>query len=135
MCAISAMILPGISGSTMLLIFGLYVPVITSVRKLIELDFSSLPILIVFVLGIMTGIVLIIKLVKKCLDNYRSATIYFILGLMVGSIYAIIMGPSTLSVAKDPISFSSFSIIAFIVGGLIILGLELLSLKFKDNDW
>ncbi len=134
MCAISAMVLPGISGSTMLLIFGLYVPVITSVRKLIGLDFSSLPVLIVFLLGLMTGIVLIIKLVKKCLDKYRSATIYFILGLMAGSIYAIIMGPSTLSVAKDPINFSSFSIIAFIVGGLIILGLELLSLKFKDND-
>ena len=134
MCAISAMVLPGISGSTMLLIFGLYVPVITSVRKLIGLDFSSLPVLIVFLLGLMTGIVLIIKLVKKCLDKYRSATIYFILGLMAGSIYAIIMGPSTLSVAKDPINFSSFSIIAFIVGGLVVLGLELLSLKFKDND-
>ena len=32
MVAISAMVLPGISGSTMLLIFGLYIPVITAVK-------------------------------------------------------------------------------------------------------
>ena len=33
MVAISAMVLPGISGSTMLLIFGLYVPVITALKR------------------------------------------------------------------------------------------------------
>lgn len=134
MCAISAMVLPGISGSTLLLIFGLYVPIITAVRELIKLNFNYVPVLIIFGLGIITGVILIIKLVKTCLDKHRSATIYFILGLMMGSIYAIIMGPTTLEIPKEPISFSNFSILAFILGGVFILGLERLSLKFKDKE-
>ena len=39
--AISAMVLPGISGSTLLLIFGLYLPVITAIKDMLHLDFSS----------------------------------------------------------------------------------------------
>lgn len=132
--AISAMVLPGISGSTLLLIMGLYIPVITSVKEVLGLNFKYLPVLIIFGLGVITGVILIIKLVKKSLEKYRSATIYTILGLMLGSIYAIIMGPTTLDVPKKPLSFSSFSIIAFLIGGLIILGLEKFSVKFKDKE-
>ena len=39
--AISAMVLPGISGSTLLLIFGLYLPIITAIKDMLHLDFSS----------------------------------------------------------------------------------------------
>lgn len=131
-CAISAMVLPGISGSTLLLIFGLYIPIMNSVKELVKLNFSVLPVIIIFAFGVLTGISLIIKLVKKCLEKYRSATIYFILGLMFGSFYAIVMGPTTLEVPKAPISFSSFSILYFIIGGLIIYGLERFSARFKD---
>ena len=132
--AISAMVLPGISGSTILLIFGLYIPIITSVKEVISLNFGYIPVLIIFALGVITGVILVIKLVKKGLEKHRSAMIYFILGLMLGSFYAIAMGPTTLEVPKDPISFSNFSIIAFIIGGFIILGLEKLSIKFKDKE-
>lgn len=131
-CAISAMVLPGISGSTLLLIFGLYVPIITSIKEVLHLNFTYLPVLLIFVLGIITGVVLIIKLVKKCLDKYRSMMIYFILGLMVGSIYAIIMGPTTLSAPQNSMSFSNFSILAFVLGGLAVLGFEKFSNKFKE---
>ena len=132
--AISAMVLPGISGSTILLIFGLYIPVITSVKEVVSLNFGYVPVLIIFGLGVITGVILVIRLVKKGLEKHRSAMMYFILGLMLGSFYAIIMGPTTLEVPKAPISFSTFSIIAFIIGGLVILGLERLSIKFKDKD-
>ena len=134
MCAISAMVLPGISGSTLLLIFGLYIPIITSIRELMKLNFNYLPVLVIFGLGVIAGVIIIIRLVKRSLEKHRSATIYFILGLMLGSLYAIVMGPTTLEVPKSPLSFSSFSIIAFVLGGIIILGLERLSLKFKDKE-
>ena len=39
MCAISAMVLPGISGSTILLTFGLYMPVITGIKEFLHLNF------------------------------------------------------------------------------------------------
>lgn len=124
MVAISSMILPGISGSTLLLIFGLYLPIITGVKDLLHFDFSSLPALIVFGLGVIAGAVLVIKLIKLALKKYRPAMIYLILGLMLGSLYAIVMGPTTLSTPIDPLSFATFNPLLFILGGLVILGLE-----------
>ncbi len=128
MVAISAMVLPGISGSTLLLIFGLYIPVISALKDILHFNFNSLPAIIIFGLGVITGIVLVIKLIKTALEKYRSQTIYFIIGLMIGSLYAIVMGPTTLSVPKDPLSFGTFNIIFFVLGGAIIFGLE----KAKD---
>ena len=124
MVAISAMVLPGISGSTLLLIFGVYIPVINAVKETLHLNLSYIPALIVFGLGVITGIILVIKLVKIALEKYRSKAIYTIIGLMIGSIYAIIMGPTTLEVARDALSFNTFNVIFFIIGGVIIIGLD-----------
>lgn len=124
MIAISAMILPGISGSTLLLIFGLYLPIITGIKDLIHFNFSSFWGLFIFGLGVITGILSIIKLLKKALDNYRCATVYLIIGLMIGSIYSIIMGPTTLDNPVDPINFSDFNILFFVIGGVVVAGLQ-----------
>ncbi len=126
MIAISAMILPGISGSTLLLVFGLYIPIISAIKELLHFNLSYLPVLFIFGLGIITGVLLIIKLIKKALEKYRSQTIYTILGLMIGSLYAIIMGPTTLNIPKEPMSFDTFNIIFFIIGVVVIVGLQLL---------
>lgn len=124
MIAISAMILPGISGSTLLLIFGVYMPIMNAIKEVIKLNFSLLPIVIIFGLGVLTGIVVVIKFVKAALRKYRAQTIYMILGLMLGSLYAICMGPTTIEGNHLPINFSNFSIIFFLLGGLIVLGLQ-----------
>ena len=124
MIAISAMILPGISGSTLLLIFGLYLPIITGIKDLIHFNFSSFWGLFIFGLGVITGILSIIKLLKKALDNYRCATVYLIIGLMIGSIYSIIMGPTTLDNPVDAINFSNFNILFFVIGGVVVAGLQ-----------
>ena len=124
MAAISAMVLPGISGSTLLLIFGLYVPVMTSIKEVMKLNFNYLPPVIVVGLGVIVGVVLIIKLVKIALEKFRSQTVYCIIGLMIGSLYAIVMGPTTFEVPKKHLTFDTFSILFFIIGILIIVGLE-----------
>lgn len=133
MIAISAMVLPGISGSTLLLIFGLYIPIISAIKEVIHFNFEYLPALIVFGLGVLAGVFAIIRLIKVALKKYRSATMYTILGLMIGSIYAIVMGPSTLELPKAPMSFATFSIIFFLVGGAIIYGLEKLKVVLEKN--
>ena len=115
--AISAMVLPGISGSTLLLIFGLYTGIISAIKEVLSLNFSYLPVLIIFGLGVITGI-----------SKYRSAMIYLILGLMVGSLYAVFMGPTTLEVPQPAMNLSNFSWIFFIIGGSLIIVLE----KSKD---
>ena len=124
MLAISAMVLPGISGSTLLLIFGLYISILTGIKETLHFNFSYLPALIVFGLGVIIGILSIVKIIKKALKKYRSATIYLVVGLMLGSIYAIIMGPITLEVPRSPLSFNTFNILFFIIGAIIIIGLD-----------
>lgn len=131
MVAITAMVLPGISGSTLLLIFGIYVPIIGAVKEFLHLNFNYVPILVVFGLGVITGIVGIIKIIKLCLERYRSQAIYTIIGLMVGSLYAITMGPATLDVPREPMGLKTFSILFFLLGGVILAGLELLKNRLE----
>ena len=133
MVAVSAMILPGISGSTLLLIFGLYMPIISGIKETLHFNLSYLPVLFVFGIGIVTGVLLIIKLVKKALEKYRSQVIYCILGLMLGSIYAIVMGATTLKAPQAPLSFSTFDVVFFIIGGVVILGMEFAKRKMKNK--
>lgn len=90
MAAISAMFLPGISGSTLLLIFGAYIPVISAVRGFISLDFVYVPGLMFFGGGVLAGAMTVVKAIKVCLEKFRPQTIYMILGMMAGSFYAII---------------------------------------------
>lgn len=134
MIAISAMILPGISGSTMLLIFGIYIPIMNNVKALLHFDFSVMPSLVIFGLGMIFGIMLFARVARKCLEKQRSKTVYAILGLMLGSIYSIIVGPTTLEVPKKMMDFSSFSIIFFIIGGAVIVGLEFLKRVLNKNN-
>lgn len=131
MVAITAMVLPGISGSTLLLIFGIYVPIIGAVKELLHMNLNYVPILFVFGMGVITGIVGIIKIIKMCLERYRSQTIYAILGLMIGSLYAITKGPTTLDVPMEPLGLQTFSILFFLLGGLILAGLELLKTRLE----
>lgn len=124
MLGISAMVLPGISGSTILLIFGTYLPVMTAIKDFLHLNMQGLPLLIFFGVGVLLGIALIIRLVKKSLEKFRSQTVYAILGLMIGSLYAVVKGPESLDSPQSAMSFDTFSILFFIIGGVVILGLQ-----------
>ncbi len=125
MCAISAMVLPGISGSTLLLVFGAYQPVIMALGQFFRLDFSYFVGLCVFGFGVLAGIFSIVKILKTGLEKHRSAMLYFIIGMMVGSLYAIIMGPTSLENPLPALSFGTFYIVYFIIGGVVIFGLQL----------
>lgn len=124
MVAISAMFLPGISGSTLLLIFGAYMPVMTAIRGFMGLDFSYLPALMCFGFGVLAGAVTVVRGIKVCLDRFRPQMVYAILGMMLGSFYAIIQGSTTLDVPKAAMSLGSFSITASLIGLVLVLGLQ-----------
>ena len=129
MVAISAMFLPGISGSTLLLVFGAYIPVMTALRKVLSLELSYVPCLVFFVLGIVAGAVSVVKIIKFCLDRFHSQTMYAIVGMMIGSFYAIYLGPTTLTPARPALSLSSFSWIGCIAGVALVLVLQALKNK------
>lgn len=132
--AITGMVLPGISGSTLLLIFGLYIPIMGYIKKFFALDLSVIPILAVFGFGIIFGIVFFVKIIRKCLSSYRSQTIYAIIGMMIGSFYAIILGPTTLDVPLEMLTFKTFDILFFIIGCVVIIGLEFIKKLMLTNE-
>ena len=128
------MVLPGISGSTMLLIFGVYSTVIDAVKGVLSLDLKALPICIIFGLGVITGVVSIIGILKKALEKFRSQTIYLVIGLMIGSLFAIFKGPETLKVPQPMMTFKTFSIVFFIIGAAIIVGLQFLKVFTEKRN-
>ena len=88
------------------------------------MNLSYFPVLCIFGCGILAGIVGIIKLVKNALDNHRAAMVYFILGLMVGSLYAIAQGPTTLKVPQPALSWDTFYVFWFLMGGVFLAALN-----------
>ena len=133
MIAISAMVLPGISGSTILLIFGLYAPILGAIKNVLGLNFEYLPALVIFISGVLVGMMLTVRAVRYLLRKFRAETIYCIIGLMIGSIYAVIMGPTSLEIPQAPMSFNTFSIVFFVIGCILVPSLEMLK-RFLDKS-
>ncbi|BES71871.1 DUF368 domain-containing protein [Marinobacter nanhaiticus D15-8W] len=78
--AICAMILPGISGSFILLILGMYSPVLTAVNEL-QLDRLAL-----FVTGCLLGLLSIAQLLSWAFARYRDAMLALLTGFMLGAL-------------------------------------------------
>lgn len=124
MVAVSAMFLPGISGSTLLLIFGAYISVITAIRGVLGLQFSYIPALPFFGMGVLVGAATVVKAIRICLERFRPQAVYAILGMMTDSFYAIMQGPTTLDTPKPAMTFGTFHIVACIVGVVLVLGVQ-----------
>lgn len=133
MAAISAMFLPGISGSTLLLIFGAYMPVITAVKEVLSLHFSYIPCLIFFGCGVLAGAVTVVKAIKVCLERFRTQAMYLILGMMAGSFYAIVMGPTTLEIPQAPLGLGNFHIAAAAFGAALVWVMQIIKERSAAN--
>ena len=129
--AITAMVLPGISGSSILLIAGVYLPVIQAIRQFLHLDLRVLPGLMALGFGVITGVALSIRAIRAALQKHRAAMIWFILGLMVGSLYAIAMGPASLQTPQPPLIAATFRPLAFLLGAALLVGLEILRRRME----
>ena len=78
--ASSAMILPGISGSLILVIMGVYKVLIDSVNNL------ETSIIFTFIIGAITGLISFSKILSWLFNNYKNLTYSMMLGLVIGSI-------------------------------------------------
>lgn len=78
--AICAMILPGISGSFILLLLGMYAPILNAVKSL------QLSVLSLFILGCIIGITSFSHLLSWLLKRYRDMTLTLLTGLMLGTL-------------------------------------------------
>ena len=132
--AITAMFLPGISGSTVLLIFGVYLPVISGVKELLHLHFGVLPMIIVFGVGVICGALVSVKGIQKSLEKYRGQMVMLILGMLIGSLYAIVSGPVTVDKANAILNKDNFSIVFFLIGLALMVLLQVVKTKLEKKQ-
>ncbi|WAC44935.1 DUF368 domain-containing protein [Pseudomonas sp. SL4(2022)] len=142
--AICAMILPGISGSFLLVLMGLYSFVLGAVKGL------DITVLLIFASGCLVGIVSFAGFLRWLLARWRDLTLAFLTGLMVGSLNKIWPWKETLSWRTDshgaqmpvlqnnlwPARFAEVSgqdpqvllaIVLAVAGIVLVLGLEWLA--------
>ena len=124
--AITAMVLPGISGSTRLLIMGVYLPVITGLRELSRGNLAVLPGIACVACGIVIGMAGAVRIIRAAFRHFRTQVVYLIIGLLIGSFVAIAYGPTTLGTGKDALSFDTLNISGVAIGVLILCFLEAL---------
>ena len=92
MVASATMVIPGISGSFVLMLIGYYEPIVNTIKDLTNFSLLShnLMILIPFGIGIIVGIVGVAKLIEFLLKKYPVKTYYGVLGFVMASLVAII---------------------------------------------
>ncbi|MGK0332201.1 MAG: putative membrane protein, partial [Minisyncoccia bacterium] len=128
--AICAMILPGISGSFLLVMMGMYTEVLGAVN---DRDFVSLG---AFIVGAVLGLALFSTLLSWLLEHYRTWVIAAMVGLMLGSMRVLWPWPdgtntTTLSAPSDNVVLP---IVLAAVGIIVVVAVDILSRKYVDVD-
>jgi len=121
--AISAMFLPGISGSFILLIMGLYEFIIELLNDVI----GNFGYLFVFGIGMLFGAFFISRVISFLFNKDKCKTLYFLLGLVIGALVIPIR-----RVIESGVDFKEIPILGFLflIGILVVLGVR--SFQVKD---
>ena len=130
-----ALVVPGISGSMLLLIFGYYKPLLDTISSLKDSFGHSLLVLFIVALGIVIGFFIIAKIMNYLLKKFKRVTYYAICGFVVGSIPAIFISYDYTGIEINAVLIIT-SIIVFIIGSISSYFLIKLSNKkaIKDNE-
>ncbi len=123
--AASAMILPGISGSLILMILGVHQFILDSLKNLDILIISA------FGVGAIIGLLAFSKIIKYLFDNYRNITYSIMLGLIIGSLAIVKKEIDELITTNLDYNDIFNSIILVLLGFSIILILEKINTKNK----
>lgn len=120
------LILPGISGSMIMVIFGIYDSVITAVSEL------NIIMLIPVGIGILCGLLFGAKLINYCLKHFPQATYFAILGLVLGSTVSLFQRSGFVFMSAS----GAVSLVTFAVGigvSLLFASDKLLNKPSKNN--
>lgn len=128
--ASATMVIPGVSGSMMLMLLGYYNPVVGTVSRMLDalLSFNLSEIiaccgvLVPFGLGVVAGIFAVAKLIEVLLSRFPGVTYCAILGLVAASPIAILMamdyaGVTVMAVVASVITFVIGFAAAYKLGG------------------
>ncbi len=148
--ASSAMIIPGISGSFVMILLGIYNIILVSISGLVDalvnglemamngefiegilsiVKSNSFLIILVGGIGIVVGVILVSRLIELLLEKAFSLTYFTILGLIIGSVFSIFI---------DPMTYSSYSevggVSGVIIGISVVMGLLGFVIAYKLSE-
>lgn len=118
MCSGAAMLLPGISGSMLMLIIGEYYYFKSYIANVLSFQANILIPLVFIMIGIGLGIIVSSKACTYFLSKHRGKTMSLILGLIVAS--SVVLIP----IQAYSLSLAIYCAIAFAVGGVIVIGID-----------
>lgn len=126
-----AMILPGISGAYILLIFSSYDFILEKLNIfLTDFNFNDFIWIGVFILGILTGILTFSRFVKYLLHKHKNKTIVSLSGLIIGSLPILIPFEIT-ELNTDYVISNSTIFICFGLGIFLLIGINFMSKNEK----
>lgn len=115
------LVLPGISTSYLLLVLGLYEPIIEALSN------NQFTLLIPIVLGLLVGILALTKILEIAMSRYPKITYMMILGFLLGSIKEIYPGlPSGIGIL--------IAIILFVIGFFVVYKLSLFEEESEKSE-
>lgn len=116
--ASASMLLPGISGSFVLMLIGYYHPIVNAIRSLTKFEnlFHNVIVLGIAGVGILLGIVLAAKLIEYLLEKFEIPTYYGIIGFVIASIISIFI-----TAVSNPVGILEIIIgIALMIVGILL---------------
>lgn len=129
--AITAMILPGVSGSFLLVLLGLYTPVLGAVTE------RNVVVLMVFALGCATGLALSATTLRWLLVRFHDAVLAAMVGLMIGSIRILWPWPGGFESTALALPTASTWLVPTVLAGagfVLVLGLDALASRLRGKE-
>lgn len=128
--AICAMILPGISGSFLLVMLGMYTEVLGAVND------RNIFVLVMFALGCVVGLALFSTLLNWLLQRYHRWVLAAMIGLMLGSTRVLWPWPggtntTTLSMPADDVAVP---VMLMVFGAAVVVAVDLLATRFVEVE-
>ncbi len=91
MIAAATMVIPGVSGSLVLMLLGYYFPIMKVIKELTHFEniYPNFFVALFFGIGVLAGIILVAKLIEWLLVKYEKKTFFGVIGFILASIIAI----------------------------------------------
>lgn len=125
MVAAATMVIPGVSGSFVLMLLGYYKPIVSTISNLTKFNLLGHNILVLapFGIGVLVGIVLIAKLIEFLFSKYEVPTYYAILGFIVSSVVGLGIG----------LIGTPLTLIQLIIGIILFILASIIGYKLGDE--
>ena len=127
--AAATMVIPGVSGSLMLMLLGYYYPILGVISSFLKFEnlFDNIMIIGVFWVGVLVGMILISKLLEMLFKKYKTKTYFGVLGFIFASVIAI---PISTCLEVSDLSITPVTVI---VGAILLVLGSIVSYKLGEK--